>query len=75
MPPVTVPRVIDPFEAPHVALVTFVTMAVGPLASVIVADVENIQPFTSFTSTAYVPAAKLGYTSVAVNALPFTEYV
>ena len=37
------------------------------------AVVENTQPFASLTSTAYVPACKVGIAVVAVNALPSTE--
>ena len=57
------------------ALTIVVAIAVGPDVLLTEAVVENIQLFASLTSTAYVPAARLGYTSVAVNALPSTEYV
>ncbi len=52
MPPVTAPRVTDPLEAPHAALTMVVAMAVGPLAFVMVTEVENTHPFASLTSMA-----------------------
>ena len=45
---------------------------VGPGEFPIVMVVVNVQPFTSFTTTVYVPAANPGYAIVVVNALPFT---
>ena len=57
-PPVTAPRVIDPFEAPQEALTIVVAIAVGPDVLVTEAVVENTQLLASLTSTAYVPAAK-----------------
>ena len=57
-PPVTAPRVIEPFEAPQAALTIVVAIAVGPVVLVTVAEVANTQLLASLTSTAYVPAAK-----------------
>ena len=74
-PPVTAPSVIDPLEAPHVALTTVEAIALGPPALLTEAVVENVHPLTSLTSMEYVPAARLGYARVAVNGLPLTEYV
>jgi hypothetical protein len=48
-PPVTVPIVSDPLFAPQVAPVGATTTAVGPLLLLIVALVENVHPFASFT--------------------------
>ena len=59
-PPVTAPRVIEPFEAPHEASTTVVAIAVGPAVLPTEAVVEKTQPFASLTSTAYVPAARPG---------------
>ena len=51
------------------------TNAVGPAKLVIVAEVVNVQPFTSLTTTVYVPAAKPVTVVVPEKGPPFTEYV
>ena len=40
IPPVTVPRVNVPFEAPQLAFVIFITIAVGAIFTVIVIPLE-----------------------------------
>ena len=74
-PPVTAPRVIEPFEAPQAALTTVVAIAVGPL---VFADRSRSREFT----TVCIPylysicsGSKARVAGCEVNALPSTEYV
>jgi len=73
VPPETVPNVSEPLLEPQVAPFVLTAIAVGPLLFEMLAVVEKVHPLASFTSMVYEPAARLLYTNVDVNALPFTE--
>ena len=51
VPPVTAPRVMVPLAAAQVALVVVTARSEGPLELPTVAEVVNVQPLASFTST------------------------
>ena len=47
----TVPKVIVPFAVPQVALVVDTARSDGPLELPTIAEVVNVQPLASFTTT------------------------
>ena len=72
MPPlaVTVMVVVPPLH--NIAGAAALAVA-GPFVLLIEAVVEKIHPLASFTSIVWDVAARLLYTSVLLNADPFTE--
>jgi len=63
-----------PLLLPQVAAVVVTATAVAPLLLPIAdAGAVKMHPFASVTATVWLPAARLLYTVVAVNALPSTE--
>src|ERR1700741_1624863 len=65
----------EPLAVPQLALTGVNTTAVGPGVFTTVAVVGKVHPLASFTTTLYIPAARLLYTVVPENAPPLKLYV